>query len=175
MYIQLSAKRPRSFTISPTVRKSRYRKERAAWRAASGSCGSICATNSRMGMDETRCSARYSSNSPLALWEVTTQRLLVESKRQPTTLRPSSTAPPSLRTFSAHASHIIPGPCRGDRNVSIRVFTTCLRSLDWESDLGFRLAKSACLMVEPSDSPLILCAAQSAEISWQLFPHTFSV
>ena len=40
---------------------------------------------------------------------------------------------------------------------------------------GFRFGKSAASTAVVSDRPLIRCAAQSAEISLQLMPQTFSV
>ncbi len=48
------------------------------------------------------------------------------------------------------------------------VFTTSPRAF------GF-CGKSAFLMAVPKLNPLIRCAAQSALISLQLIPHTFSV
>ncbi len=43
------------------------------------------------------------------------------------------------------------------------------------SPRGLRRGKSARSAADESDRPLILCAAQSAEISLQDMPHTFSV
>src|SRR5258708_11216705 len=49
------------------------------------------------------------------------------------------------------------------------VFTTPVPSFN------LRFGSSAFLIAPPSVSPLIRCAAQSAEISLQLMPQTFSV
>src|SRR3982075_733581 len=73
-------------------------------------------------------------------------------------------------TFSAHASHIMPGPLRGYRKELINVLITLVRSPFEE-----RCGKSAFLIALPSERPRIRCAAQSAEISLQLIPQTFSV
>src|SRR5438874_11569273 len=75
----------------------------------------------------------------------------------------------SALAFSAHVSHIIPGPRRGYLKELIKVLITL------ELSLGRRCGKSAFLIALPNDKPLIRCAAQSAEISRQLIPQTFSV
>ena len=72
--------------------------------------------------------------------------------------------------FSAQASHIIPGPCLGYLNESMSVLITL--SLSVAFLLGL---KSALKMALLKESPLIRCAAQSALISLQGIPHTFSV
>src|SRR5204862_2074120 len=82
---------------------------------------------------------------------------------------PISIAPPSAFVFSAQVSHIMPGPRRGYLKQLIKVLITL------ELSFGCRLGKSAFLIALPNDNPLIRCAAQSAEISRQLIPQTFSV
>ena len=73
--------------------------------------------------------------------------------------------PPIAFIFLAAASHIIPGPFRGYRNDSISVLMT-------SPDRGRRLMwsdpSSAFLIAALRSSPLIRCAAQSAEISSQV-------
>ena len=78
-------------------------------------------------------------------------------------------SPPCACVRCAAASHIMPGPFRGYRNEPINVLI-CL-----ERSFGSRFGSSAFQMALESDSPLIRCAAQSAEISLQLIPQTFSV
>src|SRR6476646_2080065 len=78
-------------------------------------------------------------------------------------------APPIALVFPAQVSHIIPGPRRGYLKELIRVLITL------ELSFGPRCGKRAFLMALPRDKPLIRCAAQSAEISRQLIPQTFSV
>src|SRR4029077_1120279 len=85
------------------------------------------------------------------------------------TRQPISSAPPSALVFSAHVSHIIPGPRRGYLKELINVLIT------FELSFGRRCGKSALRIALPNDNPLIRCAAQSAEISRQLIPQTFSV
>src|SRR5438067_11892921 len=78
-------------------------------------------------------------------------------------------APPIASVFSAQVSHIIPGPRRGYLKELIKVLITL------ELSFGRRCGKSAFLIALPNDKPLIRWAAQSAEISRQLIPQTFSV
>jgi hypothetical protein len=63
----------------------------------------------------------------------------------------------------------MPGPLRGYLKQLISVLMTLLESF------GCFFGRSAFLIALPNDKPLIRCAAQSAEISLQLIPHTFSV
>ncbi len=66
-------------------------------------------------------------------------------------------------------SHIMPGPRRGYSNESISVLMTLPLSPP------LRCGISAFLTAVSSDSPLIRCAAHSAESSLQGIPQTFSV
>ena len=66
------------------------------------------------------------------------------------------------------ASHIIPGPFLGYLNESMSVLIT----LSLPVALGLKTAFQIALL---KDKPLIRCAAQSAEISLQGIPQTFSV
>src|SRR4030095_753550 len=94
---------------------------------------------------------------------------LASSYSQRTTRQPIWMTPPKALVFSAHVSHIIPGPRRGYLKELIRVLMT------FELSLGRRCGKSAFLIALPRERPLMRCAAQSAEISRQLIPQTFSV
>ncbi len=79
--------------------------------------------------------------------------------------------PPMSTTWSAHRSHIIPGPYFGYSNSSMRL-VTCF-------DLSRRLPATEDRMGSHTalhrDMPLIRCAPQSAEISEAGTAHTFSL
>ena len=79
------------------------------------------------------------------------------------------TVPPISRTRRAQASQSMPGPFLGYRNDSIRVLIIA------DLSLRTRLGQMALRIASRRESPLIRWAAQSAEISLQLIPHTFSV
>src|SRR5260370_15389662 len=153
-----------------TVKKSRYLRLSAARRVRSETSGRIPQTNSRIGAEEITCSASTKWRFPSRSLNLTVHVDVVSSKAQPLTRAAISILPPIAFTFSAHASHIMPGPLRGYRNELIKVLMTLVRSPFEE-----RCGKSAFLIALPSDRPRIRCAAQSAEISLQLIPHTFSV
>src|ERR1700721_1142979 len=77
-------------------------------------------------------------------------------------------SPPIAWTLAAHASHIMPGPLRGWRNESSSVLMISPLFFGFGFHSAFRIAVD-------SDRPLMRWAAQSAEMSLQLMPHTFSV
>src|SRR5688572_19192511 len=76
-----------------------------------------------------------------------------------------TTLEPCALTFSAHTSHIIPGPYLGYWNSSMRDVIS----------FWFRFGSSAFITAVNSDRFLIRWAAQSAWISVAGTPHTFSV
>src|SRR5207249_11123431 len=147
----------------------RYFKLSAARFVRSLTAGDKPQTSSRIGADEMMCSASIARRSPCAFLYSTVHAPETSSYEQPVTLQPISSLPPSAFIFSAHASHIMPGPRRGYRNELISVLMTLLRSP------LYRCGTSAFLIALPRESPLIRCAAQSAEISLQLMPQTFAV
>src|ERR1039458_3580191 len=116
IWIQLSRRVPRSFTISATVIKSRYRNPAAAAAACSETGGDNDAASSRKGADEITWSAEIDSLAPPLWLYWIDPRFNSASNRHAVTLDPSSTRPPIARTRSAHFSHIMPGPSRGYRN-----------------------------------------------------------
>src|SRR3954451_13825143 len=113
MQIQLSSNLSRSFKISMTVRKSRYLRLSAAVFVRSLTAGDKPQTSSRIGADEITCSASIIWQSPLPFLYSTFHWPDKSSYEQRITLQPISNLPPSAVIFSAHASHIIPGPRRG--------------------------------------------------------------
>src|SRR4030095_498346 len=113
MYIQLSSNICRSFKINITVRKSRYLRLVAAYFVRSLTLGDNPQTNSRIGADGMMCSASIVCDSPCRFLYSTVQLPEVSSYEQRVTRQPISSLPPRAFIFSAHASHIIPGPLRG--------------------------------------------------------------
>ena len=85
--------------------------------------------------------------------------------------------PPCARVFAAAASHIMPGPFRGYSKLSIKVLITSPSCALVPSLAPFGVIEflSAFDIALHRSSPLMRCAAQSAEMSSQLMPHTFSV
>src|SRR5207237_1066286 len=118
----------RPATISITVRKSRYLRLSAACLARSLTVGDKPHKSSRIGADEMTCSASIACRSPCRSLYATVQLPEVSSWEQRDTLQPISSLPPSAFIFSAHASHLIPGPLRGERNELISVLITFVRS-----------------------------------------------
>ena len=95
---------------------------------------------------------------------------VTDTARPPSTWMPVSRAsisrvPPAACTFSAHTSHIMPGPYLGYWNSSMRVVMSVWPCLG-RMELSTALRRSRFLT---------RCAAQSAGISDTGTPHTFSV
>src|SRR3990170_2532880 len=132
----------------------------------------MLATSSRIGADEITCLAVKNFQSPPAVTAVMVQRLVLAFQRRLSSLVPMWIFPPPSSTRRAAASHIMPGPLRGYSNDSISV-------LIWGPLAGPRAGaielRSALDMALHRSRHLMRCAAQSAEISSQLIPHTFSV
>src|ERR1051326_2653029 len=149
--------------------KSRYFKLSAARFVRSLTAGAKPQTNSRIGADEMMCSAWIVCGSPSRFLYSTSQLPAASSYEQRVTLQLISSFPPSAFIFPAHPlpHHARPKRWKGKR--MDKLLMTLLRSP------LYRWGMSAFLIALPSESPLIRCAAQSAEISLQLIPHTFSV
>src|SRR5215471_12148948 len=103
----------RSFKINITVRKSRYLRLSAARLVRSLTDGDKPQTSSRIGADEMTCSASIMHRSPSSFRYSTFHCPDKSSYEHRFTLQPISNLPPNAVIFSAHASHIIPGPRRG--------------------------------------------------------------
>ena len=103
------------------------------------------------------------SARPASMW-----RTRLPSWRMAVTRLPISARPPAATTRSRVSSHIIPGPRRGYRNESIRV----LMAWPFARRRGGSTAVSTAV---GNDRPLMRWLAQSAEISPQGIPQTFSV
>ena len=82
--------------------------------------------------------------------------------------------PPRAATFAAAASHIIPGPLRGYRKLSIKVLITAPSPEGLLAGMLMERRRASAMALQRS-RPLMRCAAHSAEISSQDIPHTFSV
>ena len=104
---------------------------------------------------------------------VTVQNRPTASHRALWRLSSMRMAPPCARILSRAASHIMPGPRRGYSKLSISVFTTGSPAFGLRA--GSSAFLSAFITATPRSSPLMRCAAQSAEISSHDMPHTFSV
>src|SRR5205823_8564433 len=141
----------------------------AARFASSETSGSRSLINSRIGAEEITCSDSRVCSFPCWSQQIVVHVQVASSYWHQITRQPISIAPPSTLVFSAHVSHIIPGPRRGYLKQLISVLIT------FELSFGRRCGKSAFRIALPNDNPLIRCAAQSAEISRQLIPQTFSV
>src|SRR4030095_4733896 len=113
MYIQLSSNICRSFKINITVRKSRYLRLSAARVVRSLTDGDKPQTSSRIGADEMTCSASITCRSPSPFLYSILHWPDKSSYEHRVTLQSISNLPPSAVIFSAHASHIIPGPRLG--------------------------------------------------------------
>ena len=101
------------------------------------------------------------------------QSFLALSQESSRMSRPLSTLPPRFWILREAASHIMPGPLRGYWKLSISVLTTGPPAFG--ARLGSSAFFSASITATPRSSPLMRCAAQSAEISSHDMPHTFSV
>src|SRR5215831_8845511 len=111
-----------------TVRKSRYLRLSAARLVRPLTAGDKPQTSSRIGADEMTCSVSMLCITPLLLLYWIFHCPDKSSYEQRVTLQLISNLPPRAVIFSAHASHIIPGPRRGYRKELISVLMTLLRS-----------------------------------------------
>src|SRR5262245_26128763 len=134
----------------------------------------MLATSSRIGADETTWAAENAFHSPSAVTAPMVQRLVCGFQRRLSRTVPMCKRPPRAFTCAAAASHIMPGPLRGYWKESISVLICCWPSFLGMAPRGSELRRALDMALHRS-RPLIRCAAQSAEISSQLMPHTFSV
>ena len=100
------------------------------------------------------------------------QVALRSSQRRLSSRVPMWTRPPRCLILAAAALPHLPGPRRGYWKLSIRVLISSPPFSGWS---GAAARRSAFDMALHRSRPLIRCAAQSAEISSQVMPHTFSV
>src|SRR5918997_653298 len=104
-------------------------------------------TSSRIGADEMTCSDSIVCTSPAASLYFSAHVCVAVLYSQPTTFAPMWILPPSCFVFSAHASHIMPGPLRGYLKELIRVLMTLFLSF------GCFCGSSAFLIALPSEKP----------------------
>ncbi len=156
-------------TTSATDRKSRNARSSAAVWTSAGTGGSIALSSSVNGIDETMWSAAYSVVTPSA--SATTAVARPPSWRIVVTGVSMMTLEPAASTCSRQRSHIIPGPCLGYWNSSIRL-VTCL---DLSRRAPAKRARRGSHTALHRVMPLMRCAPQSAEICEGGVAHTFSL
>src|SRR5438034_1381645 len=130
-------------------------------------------TSSRIGAEEMTWRAVNGFHVPSGVMTPTVHMDVRSFQRRLSRRVPMWILPPAALILAAAASHIMPGPLRGYWNDSISVLICCPPFFG--ADERGRELRSAFDIALHRSRPLMRCAAQSAEISSQLMPHTFSV